>query len=142
MLWVGMWTAETKETGCDRATGGGGGGKGERTEGGLLTFPGTLSAPPIARTSLTRRNAAGSAAAARARLVSGPSATMETESGGSARRMARIWSGAGSGEGVKRRDARSEAESEGLVLVLEKRSFHVSAALRCGCCYPVSGWSV
>lgn len=59
------------------------------------TFPGISIAPPITTTSFARRNVSGSSAAARARFVSGPTATIVTVSGSFSLSILRIswWAG-------------------------------------------------
>ena len=54
------------------------------------TFPKESTAPPMVTTSLARRNASGSSAAARAQFVSGPMATMVIVSASFSRRIRRI----------------------------------------------------
>lgn len=71
----------------------------------ILTFPGRFTAPAILTTSFTRRNVSGSAAAARARFVSGPTATSVTVPGSCSRRMRRISSCAGFLDAMKERCA-------------------------------------
>ena len=71
----------------------------------ILTFPGRFTAPAILTTSFTRRNVSGSAAAARARFVSGPTATSVTVPGSCSRRMRRISSCAGFLDAMKERYA-------------------------------------
>ena len=55
-----------------------------------VILPGTPIAPPMTMTSLTLRKIPGSSAAARARLVNGPIATMVMLSVGLSLRMRRI----------------------------------------------------
>ena len=55
-----------------------------------VMFPGTEMAPPITRSSFTRRNVDASWEAARARLVKGPMAIMVIVFGGLAARRRRI----------------------------------------------------
>jgi hypothetical protein len=91
-------------------------------------------APPMTITSFAFRNVSGSSEAARARLVSGPSATMLIVSGGDSRRMSKMAWWEGRRLGVKSLngvalDAFSRKESG----EDWKASFQVSAGLRCGC---------
>lgn len=55
-----------------------------------LTFPGTSTAPPMTTTSLALKNVSGSVAAAMARLVRGPIATMVIVSASFSRRSRNI----------------------------------------------------
>lgn len=77
-------------------------------------------------TSLTRRNVTGSAAAARARLVSGPTATMEIVSGGLAARRRSISSWAGAVEGVNAGGSKDASFEEREAMTLS----HVSVGER------------
>ena len=54
------------------------------------TLPTASTAPPMATTSLTRRKASGSSAAARAQFVSGPMAMMVIVSASFSRKIRRI----------------------------------------------------
>lgn len=63
-------------------------------------LPGTSRAPPIAITSFARRSVAASSAAARARLVSGPSAMIVIVSGGDSARSRSMSLWLGTVEGV------------------------------------------
>lgn len=65
-----------------------------------LTFPGASTAPPITTTSLTLKNVSGSLAAAIARLVKGPTATMVMVSGSLSLNSLSISRHEGSNEGV------------------------------------------
>ena len=67
-----------------------------------VMLPGRSMAPPITSTVLARRKVWGDLEAARAKLVSGPSAIKVILSGGLAARRVRISSTAWLGEGVKR----------------------------------------
>lgn len=90
-------------------------------------------------TSFTRKNASGSSAAASAMFVNGPMATIVIVSGSFSRRRRRISRCEGSWEGVKLasvlRSSSAMAACSGWVEseALAKRSFHVSAGVRCGC---------
>lgn len=55
-----------------------------------VTFPGLRTAPPMTRTDLARRNVVGECDAARARLVSGPTAMIVMVSAGFSSRSRRI----------------------------------------------------
>jgi hypothetical protein len=93
----------------------------------------------MTQTSLTRRNVSGSAAAAIARFVKGPTATMVTVSGSFSRSICSISSCAGLREGVKSEclslTAWSSAASSGVIVlgIGLKRDFQVSSGLRWGC---------
>lgn len=93
-------------------------------------------------TSLTRRNVSGSSAAAKARLVSGPTATRVTESGSLSRSARRISLYAGSLDGVNAWPSEPGQSSTGLIpspsSSLAKRCTHALSAVRCGCYLEVS----
>jgi hypothetical protein len=65
-----------------------------------LTFPGASTAPPMTTTSLTLKKVSGSFAAAIARFVSGPTATMVTVSGSFSANICSITSCAGFRDGM------------------------------------------
>lgn len=93
-------------------------------------------------TSFTRRNVSGSSAAAKARLVRGPTATRVTESGSLSRSARRISLYAGSLDGVNAWSSGPEQSSTGLIpspsSSLAKRCTHALSAVRCGCYLVVS----
>lgn len=98
-----------------------------------LTFPHSSTLPPITTTSLTRRNVSGSLAAARARLVSGPTATIVIVSESFSRSNRRISSLAGTLEASN--NACPFESSVAMLLsaapaVESKSCFHVSAGDR------------
>jgi hypothetical protein len=72
------------------------GGEGERT------FPGASTAPPMTTTSLTFKKVSGSLAAAMARFVNGPTATMVIVSASCSFSKSSMTSHAGLSDGVKR----------------------------------------
>ena len=102
-----------------------------------VTLPSQSIAPPITQTSFTRKNVSGSSAAARARLVRGPTATIEIVSRGFSLRRRRISWWAGRVDGVKHDDPTSfEAAISSTVapsLGVSNRAFQVSAGDRWGC---------
>lgn len=106
---------------------------------GYLTFPGASTAPPMTTTSFTLRNVSGSCAAAIARFVSGPTATIVIVSGSFSLSKSSMTSCAGLSDGVKRQcssltfcssAASSGERSSGVGL---NSVFQVSAGERCGC---------
>jgi len=111
----------------------------KRGGGGLLTFPACSIAPPMTTTSFTRRKVSGSLAAAIARFVKGPTATIVTLSSSFSLKISSITSYAGFKDGVKSEcwsltacsaAASSGERFSGLGL---KSDFHVSAGERWGC---------
>jgi len=72
-----------------------------------VTLPSQSIAPPITQTSLTRKNVSGSSAAARARLVRGPTATIVIVSSGFSFKSRRISWWAGRVDGIKYDDPMS-----------------------------------
>lgn len=102
-----------------------------------LTLPGIFTAPPITTTSFTRRKVSGSSADAKAKLVSGPTATSVTVSGSFSRNARKISLWAGSLEGMKEWSSGSAP-----VLTVSipwgstagsKRCSQVWPGVRCGC---------
>ena len=113
----------------------------KRKKGQELTFPGASIAPPMTTTSLTLRNVSGSFAAAMARFVSGPTATMVIVPGSFSLNKSSMTSCAGLSDGVKSECFSltfcSAAASSGARFFGwgVKRDFHVSSGERWGCCY-------